>query len=277
VVGLDDPNYQVRCGAATVLRTMWRYYTKDLDKRERMQLPVSRKEKADVEKVKAAISAQVPKLTELLDDPQPLILYQVANLLGDLGGAAQPAALKMLEMSVTSPGWVGGPSMRFLDKYIGFKQADPEKVLPLLIKMVRHPKPRARGHAVRSITTFGDRAKVAIPDLIWCIENRAMRDGMFADGSRCQALQMLANWKIKEGIPLCVMVAQENRWGFGHRMPAALKALGTYGTMAKHTAPDVKKLIETWAAQKHKHGDHKAHVKLAEQTIKAITEEPKRK
>ncbi len=260
-----------------VLRTMWRYYTKDLDKRERMQLPVSRKEKADVEKVKAAISAQVPKLTELLDDPQPLILYQVANLLGDLGGAAQPAALKMLEMSVTSPGWVGGPSMRFLDKYIGFKQADPEKVLPLLIKMVRHPKPRARGHAVRSITTFGDRAKVAIPDLIWCIENRAMRDGMFADGSRCQALQMLANWKIKEGIPLCVMVAQENRWGFGHRMPAALKALGTYGTMAKHTAPDVKKLIETWAAQKHKHGDHKAHVKLAEQTIKAITEEPKRK
>ena len=272
VVALDDPNYQIRCGAATALRTMWRHYTRDLAKRERMRLPVSEKEKADVEKVKAAIGAQVPKLIELLDDPQPLVVLQVANLLGDLGPAAQDAADKMLEVSLTSPDWVGGPSMRLLDKYIGFKKANPETVLPRLMKMLHHPKPRARGHAAQSIRKFGDRAKAAIPDLIWCIENRAPRDSMFGDGSRMQALQMLSNWKVKEGIPLCIDVANEMRWGLRFRRPAALKALAGYGTMAKHVAPDLEKMIERMKTERH--NDIKAHIKLAEQTLKAISEEP---
>ncbi len=271
VASLDDPNYQVRCGAATVLRTMWRHYTKDIANREKMRLPVSGWEKAEAEKVKAAIGAQMPKLIELLDDPQPLVVFQTVSLLGDLGPVAQDAADKMLEISLSAPDWVGGLSMRLLEKHIGLKKANPQTVLPQLIKILHHPKPRARGHAARAIMTFGDQAKVAIPDLIWCIENRSPRDSMFGDSSRMVALEMLSKWKVEEGIALCIDVANELQWGLRFRRPAALKALAGYGTMAKHVAPDMEKMIERMKTEQH--GTGKAHLELAKQTLKAISEE----
>jgi hypothetical protein len=58
---------------------------------------------------------------------------------------------------------------------------------------------------------------------------------MFAYGIRMAGLELLARLRISEGMPLCVDVMKEARWGRDFNLPA--RALARYGGAAKDMLP----------------------------------------
>lgn len=65
---------------------------------------------------------------------------------------------------------------------------------------------------------------------------------MFADGVRLSGLEILAQHKIEEAMPLCLEVMELDRWGSGKRIPKCLAALQQYGGAAKDLAPKLASL-----------------------------------
>jgi hypothetical protein len=72
---------------------------------------------------------------------------------------------------------------------------------------------------------------------------------MFAAGIRLSGLDLFAKHKIKEGMELCFVVMEIDKWGKGNRVPACLKALGTYGAAAKPMIPRLRQLEKDMPAQ----------------------------
>jgi HEAT repeat protein len=76
---------------------------------------------------------------------------------------------------------------------------------------------------------------VLLPDIVAAIRKPAPSGEMFAYGIRMAGLELLARLRISEGMPLCVDVMKEARWGRDFNLPA--RALARYGGAAKDMLP----------------------------------------
>ncbi|MHC4247192.1 MAG: hypothetical protein ACYSUU_10365 [Planctomycetota bacterium] len=56
---------------------------------------------------------------------------------------------------------------------------------------------------------------------------------MFADGIRLAGLELLAQNRIADGLPLCIDLIAPDRWGMGNRIEPCLQALRQYGGAAR--------------------------------------------
>jgi hypothetical protein len=65
---------------------------------------------------------------------------------------------------------------------------------------------------------------------------------MFADGIRTSGLEILAQHRIAEGLPLCIDLIEPERWGLDGRIDRCLAALRTYGGAAKSELPRLRAL-----------------------------------
>ena len=74
-----------------------------------------------------------------------------------------------------------------------------------------------------------------LPDIVAAVRKPAPSGEMFAYGIRMAGLELLARLRISEGMPLCVDVMNEARWGRDFNLPA--RALARYGGAAREMLP----------------------------------------
>jgi hypothetical protein len=95
---------------------------------------------------------------------------------------------------------------------------------------------------------------------------------MFADGIRTSGLEILAQHRIAEGLPLCIDLIEPERWGLDGRIDRCLAALKVYGGAAKSELPRLRALESALAKRGWK--DNKlADLKLGE-LVAFIESEP---
>jgi len=76
---------------------------------------------------------------------------------------------------------------------------------------------------------------VLLPNIVAAVRKPAPSGEMFAYGIRMAGLELLSRLRISEGMPLCVDVMNEARWGRDFNLPA--KALARYGGAARGMLP----------------------------------------
>jgi hypothetical protein len=71
---------------------------------------------------------------------------------------------------------------------------------------------------------------------------------MFADGIRLSGLEILAQHRVKEALPLCVSLIEPDRWGLRNRIKRCLATLRLYGGTARAEIPRLRQLETDLAA-----------------------------
>ena len=72
---------------------------------------------------------------------------------------------------------------------------------------------------------------------------------MFASNVRLRGLELLARHRIREGMELCFIVMEIDKWGKAARIPKCLKALAIYGAAAKPMLPRLRQLEKDMISQ----------------------------
>ncbi len=88
---------------------------------------------------------------------------------------------------------------------------------------------------------------------------------MFADGSRLNGLKVLADHGIREGMELCFVFIDIDRWNKHQRVPGCMDALAKYGASAAPVLPQLRQLEKDLAA----HREIKRNEGLARGLVKA--------
>ena len=227
----------------------------------RPQLIVMAEDMTDARKREAACYAlgymgttdAVPALGRRLTDPDPWVRTRSADALGRLGSNALSAMNTMLTAFVTN---ATDPNVIVWDDPLQFANAKLAKTLfatqpfrtqirnqpPALfyeaIRVgLRQPDGAARGYLANFIKqdlNWND-VKAVAPDLVDAIAERAPADQMFAEGIRYAGLQTLGKFKVEEGLPLCLMVKEQN-WHSDDWIPFTVLR-DVYGTAAAEVLP----------------------------------------
>ena len=117
------------------------------------------------------------------------------------------------------------------------------------------------------------------PDILAAIDVPAPADTMFGNEIRMAGLKALAKYHFKEGIPVALKFARtQSNHGSEKRMGEIMKLLLSYGTAAKSTLPELRKLVvqsnadtdfPDWAKKQ-----RSASVEAAIQAIELTTAQP---
>jgi hypothetical protein len=115
---------------------------------------------------------------------------------------------------------------------------------------------RARG-SLGSVYRNLSREEIAplLPAILAAVEEPAPSGIMFADGIRTSGLEILAQHRIAEGLPLCIDLIEPTRWGLKNRIDRCLAALRTYGGAARSEIPRLRALERELAALKWKQNE----------------------
>ena len=124
-----------------------------------------------------------------------------------------------------------------------FDGVDRELLHPLLAKLLEDPSGRTRGSAAYAFLHFSreDLADMA-QEIHDAVTKPAPHYRMFSDDARQQALDLLARYRIEEGVPLAIESMDLKDWGAGSRLPHRWKVLKEYGGGAKPWLPQLKSL-----------------------------------
>ena len=244
IAAMTDPNWRRRNGVIAALGQAM-IHVKMYRRNVARNRPVTADDKAAAEATVKQFASVTPHLIKALKDEHPLVRVRAIGVLSALGPAATDAADGLLTVAETSPPWVGEIAVMALARSVGPAKLDPATRMDRLIAMLKHPKPRARGAAIQVMGQLpADEAKVAIPALLASINDRAKRDAMFSDAARNNAMALLTKWRVREVIPLIIMVAKEEGWGLGRRRAGTSAALKDWGPDAKEAIPEVETIIK---------------------------------
>lgn len=234
----------------------------------------------------------VPALSKALTDEQPHVCIAAGYALGRIGKAAEDALPDLLRAIIASeePGLMR-PKIQALAYAFGHERARTaplyfEGVLPQvaternplegidrellyagITKLLNDPSGRTRDAGALAFRYFDREDAAAMAQQIYnavTVQSEAYM--MFEDAPRQHALQLMARFKIKEGLPLCFETFFFNLWGGYSRYPSRLKTLQAYAGCAKPYLPQIRELRSKW-----KSGEDR---ELLEQTIKIIEEAP---
>jgi len=99
-----------------------------------------------------------------------------------------------------------------------------------------------------------EQIKPLLPAIHEAITKPAPSGIMFASGIRLSGIDVLANHRIKEGIPLCIDVMEIENWGKRDRIGRCLKTLAKYGSAAKPALPQLRQLEKDLLAHREARG-----------------------
>jgi len=207
--------------------------------------------------------AAAPQLRALLKDKDPWLQSLAATALMGLGPEARTASVgDLLQMAVSAnpadprgmvqraasvalfsptPG-SRGPQSILAGSLDG---VDRDLLYPAIQTVLNNQDGATRGSLGRIYGKLTDRDVVALlPAIVKAIEKMAPSNEMFADGIRLAGLDLLSRLHIREGMSLCVLVIEPNRWGSGKRLPKCLEYLGRYGIHAKEVLPQLKAISQ---------------------------------
>jgi HEAT repeat protein len=203
--------------------------------------------------------AAAPQLRAALKDPDPWLQGLAAEAIPNLSPAERKASIgDLLAMTARNnpadPRWLAArsASVALFANYPGKRGA--RSILadslegvdrPLLYSAIRtllqHQDSVPRSAAGKTFDHLDDRDLVALlPDIVKAIERLAPSNEMFGDGVRLAGLDLLARLHVREGMDLCLVVMEPERWGAGNRIKGCLASLQRYGTHAKSKLPALK-------------------------------------
>ena len=195
----------------------------------------------------------LPALGRRLTDPDRWVRTRAAGALGQLGSTALPILNTMVTAFITN---ATDPNVVVWDDPIQIANGNLSQVLfatqPFRAQIrnqpaslfyeairagLRQPDGRARGalaNLIKQDLNWADVQTVA-PDLVDAIAERAPADQMFAEGIRYAGLWTFGKFKVEEGIPLCLMVKEQN-WHSDEWDPFQVLR-DVYGTAATEVLP----------------------------------------
>lgn len=116
---------------------------------------------------------------------------------------------------------------------------------PVLAKLLKDPSGRTRGSAAYAFAHFSRRDLAEMAQEVYdAVTKPAPHYRMFSDDARQQALNLLLQYRIAEGIPLALESMDLKDWGGGERLPHRWKILRGYGGSAKPHLPQLRNLRE---------------------------------
>jgi hypothetical protein len=211
----------------------------------------------------------VPALAAALKSDDVWLRIQATYALSAIGDPARKFADTLLDLAVSShaadpreytqrylcyalfyPGGAMGKAGLFAKSIAG---VDRPKLYAAVQRLLKNDDGRARG-TITSIykqLTY-DELKPLLPAIYESIKYQSPSGEMFASGVRLRGLELFAQYRIKEGMPLCIHVMDINKWGKHARIPAALDILESYGAAAKEVLPQLRELEKQIRAHKEK-------------------------
>jgi hypothetical protein len=146
---------------------------------------------------------------------------------------------------------------------------DRELLYPAITAVLHNQDGQTRGEVAPIFGKLTDRdIAVLLPEVIQAVQKMAPSGEMFADGIRLAGLDLLSRLGIREGMELCLVVLEPDRWGSGKRLPKCLDSLTRYGTHAKAVLPQLKETRDELVRQSR--GRPNEGVTRIEQAIAAI-------
>ena len=197
----------------------------------------------------------VEKLTALLDHEDLWLRICAADALAHIGrpaSGALPVLLKRLAVGPTSED-PRGMEQRYLC-FAVFGQmlrndpgmADPGLLQAAVAAGLTNEDGRARSEVSSVYQTLSfERLKPLLPAILAAVAEPSPSGEMFADTVRVRGLQLLAKHHVEEGIDACVdYIRTQNKWASEKRTPELLAILESYGSHARRTIPDLRKIAE---------------------------------
>jgi len=213
--------------------------------------------------LKGKAAPAVPALRKSLRNEDMWLRIKAAEALAAIGGPAAPAVPELLTMLAKGPSKSDPRGME--QRYLSFALFNGRGGMlgkslegvdrKLLVKAVRaglrNEDGRARGcfGTVYGNLTY-DEIKPLLPAIHEAIVTPAPSGIMFASGIRLSGIELLAKYRIREGMPLCLRIMEINKWGKKHRIAKCLKTLETYGAAARAVLPQLRRLEKDLSAHR---------------------------
>ncbi|MEY3897145.1 MAG: hypothetical protein RLZZ214_2666, partial [Verrucomicrobiota bacterium] len=173
--------------------------------------------------LKGDAAPALPDLMKLLDHDDLWLRVKAAEALASIGKPAMPAVPKLLEQLAKAPTASDprGMEQRYLcfsvfGKLLKNSLTGVDRVLlgKAVTAGLQNQDGRARGEIGGIYQQLGyDEIKPLLPAIHQAIVKPAPSGIMFADGIRLSGLKLLAQHRIREGMPLCFEVMGLDRWG----------------------------------------------------------------
>lgn len=214
-------------------------------------------------------AAAVPALTAALASDDVWLRIQATYALSAIGEPARRSAAELLELAAA-------PDPRdpreFTQRYIGYALFYPGGAmgkagmfaksiagveLPKLYAAVERLLQNDDGRARGTVTSVYDQLSFEqieplLPAIHRSIKYQSPSGEMFASGVRLRGLDLFAEYRIREGLPLCIEVMDIEKWGKNARIPACLDALERYGPAAREVLPQLRDLEKKLRAHREK-------------------------
>ncbi|MDB4652646.1 DUF6288 domain-containing protein [Akkermansiaceae bacterium] len=194
----------------------------------------------------------VVALRKNLDHKDLWLRIESAEALAKIGKPAMPALPKLLAMlsKPLSEDDPRGMEQRYLSFSVfgrmlrnSLDGVDKDLLRKAIAATLLNEDGRARSDVGRIYGKLSyDEIKPLLPAIEEAIKTPSPSGIMFASGIRLAGLDILANHRIKEGMPLCFEVMEIQKWGKAARIPRCLNALASYGGAAKPMLPKLKQL-----------------------------------
>jgi HEAT repeat protein len=233
----------------------------------------------------------IPLLAKALGDEESIVCISSGYALARMGKRARPAIPALLEALLDdretelmkprqqalaySFGYANGryaplyfdgilPQLRKGENPLD--SLDRELLFSVMGKLFQDSSGRTRSSAAYALNYFSleDTASMA-QQIHDAVKNVALNYRMMDDGVRAAGLDLMARYRIKEGILLCFETFDFHRWGSVMRVPARFKTLQSYAGNARPYLPQLRKMRSRW-----KQGEHRD---MLEQTIRIIEED----
>ncbi|MEI7900608.1 MAG: DUF6288 domain-containing protein [bacterium] len=234
-------------------------------------------------------ASAVPALTAALKSDDVWLRIQATYALSAIGNPARAATPDLLALAVASD---PNDPREFTQRYLGYalfypggamgkagllaksiEGVDRRKLGAAIERLLKNDDGRARG-TVPSVYKYMpyDELKPLLPAIYESIYKQSPSGVMFASGVRLKSLDLFAQYRIKEGMPLCIHVMDIDKWGKNARIPAALKILEEYGAAAKAVIPELRQVEKGIRA--HKEKSMKGHADRVAALIKKLEADP---
>ena len=210
--------------------------------------------------LKGKAAQAVPALAKNLKHKDLWLRIQAADALASIGQPAMSTVPELLEMLAKPPSESDprGMEQRYLSSTVfgkmlrnSLEDVDREILRKAIVAGLQNQDGRSRGAVggVYRLLTY-EEIKPILPAIYQAIVEPAPSGIMFASGVRLSGLELFAQHRIKEGLPLCISVMEIDKWGKGDRIKRCLKALEIYGAAAKPLLPKLKQLEQDLSAHR---------------------------
>ncbi|MDP0491094.1 MAG: DUF6288 domain-containing protein [Verrucomicrobiota bacterium JB023] len=204
-------------------------------------------------------SSVVEKLQPLLYSEDTWLRIQAVSALSSIGEASKSAVPALLRLAIIED---KDDPLEITQRYLALGLFDAKKILgtkglladsvdevdrELLFKAVKRILTNPDGRTRETIASVYrnlsfEELEPLLPAILKAIKEPSPSGVMFSSGIRLNGLELLANYRIEEGMELCLDVLEIHKWGKRKRMDKCLAILATYEGAAKPVLPQLRQL-----------------------------------